>query len=196
MIFLSGELGVGKSVIARAIIRHLGRDESLEVPSPTYTIYQSYDTPLPIAHFDLYRLSSADELDELGWREFLKNGCILIEWPENGFDPLPNDAILLQIEDQGDLRLADTASDNFVAFQAATDTTENYTVTMPAAQGTANQWLINDGSGNMTWTNTPTIAGTTFTDHVTIDNGKEVRYTEQGGSHRDLSAVGSGSRQC
>lgn len=100
---LSGELGTGKSVLARGIIRHLASDEHYEVPSPTYTLCQSYETNPPIAHFDLYRIAGGmDELEELGWSEMLHTGAVLMEWPEQCFDKIPDTAVHLQIHEQND----------------------------------------------------------------------------------------------
>lgn len=96
-ICLSGDLGTGKSVLARGIIRHLAQDEDYEVPSPTYTLCQSYDTTPAVSHFDLYRISSMDELEELGWEDVLEAGCILMEWPEQCFDEIPKEAIHIKI---------------------------------------------------------------------------------------------------
>lgn len=94
---LSGDLGTGKSVLARGIIRHLARDEAFEVPSPTYTLCQSYETTPAVSHFDLYRISGMDELEELGWEDALETGCILMEWPEQCFDEIPKEAIHIKI---------------------------------------------------------------------------------------------------
>ena len=68
LITLSGELGSGKSTFARAMVRALaGGDQTLDVPSPTFTLVQMYELPrFDVAHFDLYRLTSPDELLELG----------------------------------------------------------------------------------------------------------------------------------
>ncbi len=79
---LYGDLGAGKSLLARALIRHLCGDPGLEVPSPTFTLVQYYETAQgPLYHFDLYRLKDPDEIFNLGWDEAL-NGICLIEWPE------------------------------------------------------------------------------------------------------------------
>ncbi len=82
VIALWGELGAGKSALARAFIRHRCDDRGLEVPSPTFTLSAMYECAEPIAHFDLYRLASADELEEIGIGEAMETGSVLIEWPE------------------------------------------------------------------------------------------------------------------
>ena len=82
MVALYGNLGVGKTVFARAFIRaRVGEDE--EVPSPTFTLVQSYECdPIPIYHFDLYRLNTSDEILELGFEDCMANGSVLVEWPD------------------------------------------------------------------------------------------------------------------
>ena len=82
VIALHGDLGMGKSTLARAIIRAIVNDDGLEVPSPTFTLVQSYPLRIPVHHFDLYRLSEAEELEELGLTDALADGIALVEWPE------------------------------------------------------------------------------------------------------------------
>ncbi len=83
VVCLYGDLGLGKSVFARALIRHLAGDTDLEVPSPTFTLVQTYDTDAgPLWHFDLYRLKDPDEVYELGWEEALAEAINIVEWPE------------------------------------------------------------------------------------------------------------------
>ncbi len=95
---LVGDLGAGKSTLARALIRTVAADDGLEVPSPTFTLVQSYELPrLTLAHFDLYRLSEPDELDELGFDEAVRDGAVLVEWPDRAGARLPDDALIVSI---------------------------------------------------------------------------------------------------
>lgn len=80
---LHGDLGMGKSVFARGLIRALSGKPGLEVPSPTFTLVQTYDTDTgDVWHFDLYRLKDPDEVYELGWEEGLASAIVIVEWPE------------------------------------------------------------------------------------------------------------------
>ncbi|TZG38531.1 tRNA (adenosine(37)-N6)-threonylcarbamoyltransferase complex ATPase subunit type 1 TsaE [Agrobacterium sp. B1(2019)] len=104
---LIGDLGAGKSTLARAFIRAMANEPDLEVPSPTFTIIQTYDARIPVAHLDLYRLSDVSELDELGIDEMLEDGVCLIEWPNIAADVLPpQQTITLTLTHSGDGRLA------------------------------------------------------------------------------------------
>jgi tRNA threonylcarbamoyl adenosine modification protein YjeE len=93
VIALSGDLGAGKTAAARAMIRYLANDPALEVPSPTFTLAQSYELPFPIVHADLYRINDASELEEIGLSPLPEGTLALIEWPERAPDALPEDRI-------------------------------------------------------------------------------------------------------
>lgn len=112
LITLSGELGAGKTTLARAIILTLMGDEREEIPSPTFTLVQTYSTPrMGVAHFDLYRLGAPEELDELGLDLALSDGIALVEWPERADGALPGDRLEVRIDDAGD-SARDVASGN------------------------------------------------------------------------------------
>ena len=80
-VLLFGPLGMGKSTLARGLIRALTTPHE-DVPSPTFTLVQWYESDPPVAHFDLYRLTRPEEAFEIGLDEALDVGCALIEWPE------------------------------------------------------------------------------------------------------------------
>ncbi|MDR7124511.1 tRNA (adenosine(37)-N6)-threonylcarbamoyltransferase complex ATPase subunit type 1 TsaE [Pseudotabrizicola sp. 4114] len=102
-VLLTGPIGAGKSHLSRAIIRaRLGRME--DVPSPTFTLVQTYEDPAgDIWHADLYRLSHPDEVLELGLEDAFATAICLIEWPERLGAYAPQDAIRLSLtpEDEG-----------------------------------------------------------------------------------------------
>ena len=103
-VLLYGPLGMGKSTLARGLIRALTRPDE-DVPSPTFTLVQFYDSEPPVAHFDLYRLAA-----EIGLDEALDAGCAVIEWPERlGDDPAPwlgPDRLTVTLSEQGSGRVA------------------------------------------------------------------------------------------
>ncbi|UZF91969.1 tRNA (adenosine(37)-N6)-threonylcarbamoyltransferase complex ATPase subunit type 1 TsaE [Bosea sp. NBC_00550] len=90
IVALSGHLGSGKSLFARAILRELADDPALEAPSPTFTLVQSYDTLRgTVLHADLYRVRSPDELDDIGLIEDVERLITLVEWPDRAGTRLP-----------------------------------------------------------------------------------------------------------
>src|SRR5438270_2441102 len=93
LVTLSGDLGAGKTTFARAVIRHLAGDHRLEVPSPTFTLVQTYALPrFAVVHGDLYRVSEPRELIELGFED-TGDAAVLLEWPERIADTLPKDRL-------------------------------------------------------------------------------------------------------
>ena len=103
VITLSGDLGAGKTTFARALIRYLAGDETVEVPSPTFTLTQTYVLPrFTVVHADLYRLVGSAELRELGFDDAPEGAVTLVEWPDRaaGFLPAHRLDIALTLEPQ------------------------------------------------------------------------------------------------
>ncbi|MDR0319406.1 MAG: tRNA (adenosine(37)-N6)-threonylcarbamoyltransferase complex ATPase subunit type 1 TsaE [Rickettsiales bacterium] len=103
-VLLSGPLGAGKTEFVRFAIRELCGADTI-VPSPTFNIVQTYDSPRGrIAHFDLYRVESSDELAELGLADYLANSIVFIEWPEKAAGLVKNGIKILIENPIGDAR--------------------------------------------------------------------------------------------
>lgn len=99
VVALSGDLGAGKTALARAIIRTLAGDERLEVPSPTFTLIQLYELPrFSVVHADLFRVNTLAELAELGWEDASAGAAVLVEWPERAGPLLQANRLEVQIE--------------------------------------------------------------------------------------------------
>lgn len=102
VLLLEGEIGAGKSAFARSLIRHLAGAE-IEVPSPTFTLVQTYDLPqFEVWHCDLYRLSHPDEVFELGLDTAFEDSICLIEWPDRLGNDAPQDALTLSFQAHDD----------------------------------------------------------------------------------------------
>jgi tRNA threonylcarbamoyl adenosine modification protein YjeE len=94
LVTLSGEIGSGKTTFARALIRHFAADPELEVPSPTFTLMQIYESGrFPIVHADLYRIKSVEEVAGLGWEEAAEGALVLVEWAHKAGDMLSPDRL-------------------------------------------------------------------------------------------------------
>ena len=98
---LYGDLGCGKTAFVRGMARGMGLD--VAVTSPTFTIVNEYEGPRPLFHFDMYRLSSADELFDIGWEDYLaRGGVCAVEWSENVPGAFEGDEIAVRFEKTGD----------------------------------------------------------------------------------------------
>ena len=101
-ILLDGPLGAGKSAFARAFLRSLTNDPALDVPSPTFTLVQTYDTPRgPVHNFDLWRLDGPAALEELGWDDLTRD-IVLVEWPDRLGHLTPDNALTIRLAHAGD----------------------------------------------------------------------------------------------
>jgi tRNA threonylcarbamoyladenosine biosynthesis protein TsaE len=108
VVALQGGLGVGKTTLARAILRAAAGDPALIVPSPTFTLVEIYDTPVGVFwHFDLYRLEEPEQVFELGWEEARADGTALVEWAERLGALLPRERLTVTLAMEGDGRRAD-----------------------------------------------------------------------------------------
>ena len=112
VVALQGGLGVGKTTLARAILRAASGDPALIVPSPTFTLVEIYDTPAGVFwHFDLYRLEEPEQVFELGWEEARADGMALVEWAERLGALLPRERLTVTLAMEGDGRRADLQGD-------------------------------------------------------------------------------------
>lgn len=99
VVTLEGDLGAGKTAFSRALINNMSGDIEEEVPSPTFTLVQTYDLPsISIWHFDLYRLEEEErDILELGWDEVRRDGVALVEWPQRLGGLLPKNRLEINI---------------------------------------------------------------------------------------------------
>lgn len=82
IICLSGELGAGKTVFAKGVAAGLGLKNVNQVCSPSFTLMNVYQARVPVYHLDFYRLNTREEIEDLGWEDFIGEGVMLIEWAE------------------------------------------------------------------------------------------------------------------
>ena len=105
ILLLSGDLGAGKSTLARGLIEAL--TGAAEAPSPTFTFVETYDAPgFTLRHFDLYRLETPEEVWELGFEDALSDGAALVEWPERLGALIPADGLAIRLNIDGARRIA------------------------------------------------------------------------------------------
>ena len=103
VIAMYGDLGAGKTAFVRGLARGMGL--SCRVSSPTFTIVNEYEGERELIHFDMYRLSGADELFDIGWEDYLNRGAVCaVEWSENVRDAFAGDEITVRIDKLGDTR--------------------------------------------------------------------------------------------
>jgi tRNA threonylcarbamoyladenosine biosynthesis protein TsaE len=108
VVALQGGLGVGKTTLARAILRAASADPGLIVPSPTFTLVEVYDTPSGVFwHFDLYRLEQPEQVFELGWEEARADGIALVEWADRLGALLPRERLTVTLAIEGGVRRAE-----------------------------------------------------------------------------------------
>ncbi len=111
LIKLEGDLGTGKTTLARSFIRTLADNPALEVPSPTFTLVQTYELDgVNVAHMDFYRLEDPAEIDELGIDEALDAGTVIVEWPSRAADLLPPGGLLVELSEKDGGRSAHLTS--------------------------------------------------------------------------------------
>ena len=115
VIAFTGDLGAGKTAFTRGLARGLGVEE--RVTSPTFTIVNEYEGGrLPLFHFDMYRLGSADELFDIGWEDYLRRGGVCaVEWSENVEEALEEDAVRV------DIRRGDRENERIISVENAPD---------------------------------------------------------------------------
>lgn len=146
LVALGGELGAGKTTLARGLIRALAGDDALEVPSPTFTLAQLYETSPAVAHFDLYRLSAPDEVRELGIDEALERGIALVEWPERGAGAMPEPSLTVTLVHDGEGRRAILAGAAEIAARVARSMAIRTFLDAAGLEGAERHFLLGDAS--------------------------------------------------
>ncbi len=114
VLLLKGELGAGKTTLARGFIRAISGDGGLDVPSPTFTLVQTYQARIPVAHLDLYRIGDPGEVEELGLFDEADQSVTLVEWPDRAAGRLPGDPATIELSHRGDGRRAEISGPDAV----------------------------------------------------------------------------------
>jgi tRNA threonylcarbamoyl adenosine modification protein YjeE len=147
VVALRGGLGAGKTTLARALIHSLAGDAALEVPSPTFTLVQTYATPrLAVAHFDLYRIAGESELAEIGFLDAAGDGAVLVEWPERAGESLPDERLDVTLEIVGNGRRATLAGDAALLHRVARSHALRAFLDASGWQGAARTRIAGDAS--------------------------------------------------
>lgn len=98
VVALIGELGAGKTTLVKAIASGVGIPKDINVSSPSYTLINEYEGPIPIYHFDLYRLNNSEEIYDLGYSEYIEsNGISIIEWADKAPEVLPQEYLEIKM---------------------------------------------------------------------------------------------------
>lgn len=176
VVALSGDLGMGKTALARAIIRAIADDATLDVPSPTFTLAQTYALRVPVHHFDLYRLSDPEELEELGLAEARAEGIVLVEWPERAPGAFDG-AIQVSLSEEGEGRRAEIAAPD------------------GATRRIAHSFAIRaflEGAGHGTGRRTFLLGDASIRAYETVDEGKDRFILMDAPQRRDEPVVRDG----
>lgn len=108
VIALLGDLGAGKTCFARGFIRAMGLPEQIPVTSPTFVVVNTYNTKTPVFHFDWYRISDTEELEAVGYRDYLDAGGIcIVEWPQHAPEAIPERTVFVHIHGISEIRMID-----------------------------------------------------------------------------------------
>jgi tRNA threonylcarbamoyl adenosine modification protein YjeE len=178
LILLSGDLGSGKSVFARAFIRELADGcTGFDIPSPTFTLLQTYDeTRLPVFHADLYRLKAPEEADELGLADLLSTHVGLVEWPERLAEVPSADVLRVHLTGSGETRVITvTAEGGWLKALRRDQDIESFLA--PAGKTFVRHFLEGDASSRRyEWLAVPDESKPILMDMPTRPDGPPVKY--------------------
>lgn len=147
-IVLSGDLGAGKSIFARAFIKALAPEgDDFDVPSPTFSLVQIYDTTrVPVAHIDLYRLNKVEDVEAIGLSDLVTTHLVLIEWPELVMNTLDAPKLKLHFSGAGDIRDVKVSAEGAWARALERNATVQRFLRTAKLQNTSRKFLEGDAS--------------------------------------------------